>query len=255
MSKLQKAIDRLRRPEGRPVGFVAAVRERPKAMLLGVLVREPDQLKPTVEAGADLVIVHAPEPGAFDAAVAAYRDEKVPIGIWLPHVDEATANGLASAGWDFVVSTLEGTRAGAIDPEKLGHVAVFLDADQVPDAVLRALGPLEVDAVLVKRAAGDFTLRQEAELIRVTTLSGAPLLVIVGHEPTASEIRALRDCGSAAVVLPEGATAEQIAAGQALLRSVGPRKRSRREGAEIALVPSLASLHIHEEDEEEEEEF
>jgi len=253
VSKLQKAIDRLRRPEGRPVGFVATPRERPKAMLLGTLVRDPSQLRPAIEAGADLVIAHAAEPDGFEAALAAYRDDKVPIGIWLPHVDEPLANALAAAGWDFVVSTLEGTRAGAIDPDKLGHVAAFLDTEQVPDAVLRALGPLEVDAVLVKRTAGDFTLRQEAELVRVTTLSGAPLLVVVGHEPSAAEIRALRDCGSAAVILPEGATAEQIASGQALLRAVGPRKRSRREGAEIALVPSLASLHLHEEEEEEEE--
>lgn len=252
MSKLQKAIERLRRPDSRPVGFVATVHTRPKAMLLGVLARGPDQVRAAVEGGADLVIVHSSEPEPFAELVAAQRDGKVPLGIWLPHVDEPTANMLANAGWDFVVSTLDSTSAGAIDAERLGHVAVFLDTETIPDAVFRALGPLEVDAVLVKRTAGEFTLRQEAELIRVTTLSGAPLMVVVGHEPTAAEVRALRDCGSAAIVLPEGATTEQVAAGQALLKAVGPRKRSRREGAEIALVPSLAALHIHENEEEEE---
>lgn len=253
MSKLVKAIERLRRPEGRPVGFVAAPRERPKAMLLGVLARDPAQFATAVEAGADLVIVHAADPSAFVDLVGKHREENVPIGVWLSRVDEAVASSLVAAGWDFVVSTLEGTQAGVIDPEKLGHVVALLETHEVPDAVLRSLGPLEVDAVLVRRSAGEFTLRHEAELVRLTTLSGAPLLVVVGNEPTPAEVRALRDCGSAAVILPEGSSSEQIAAGQALLRSVGPRKRSRREGAEIALVPSLAALHLHEDEEEEEE--
>ncbi len=255
MSKLQQAFERLRKPQTPQIGFTSVPRERPKAMLLGVLARDREQASLALRAGADLVILHTPDVAAAVAVGQELRDGKHPVGVWLPSVDETAVTSLAQAGIDFVACALEHVPAGLIDPDQLGLVVPFLDVENVPDALLRALGPLEVDALLLKRPAGEFTLRQQAELVRLATLSGVPLLVISGNGPSEAEVRALRDSGAGALVLPEGSQPDEIAAAIDLLRRVGPRRRSRREGAEIALVPALSALHghVHEEDDEEEE--
>jgi len=255
VSKLQQAFERLRKPQTPQIGFTPAPRERPKAMLLGVLARDREQASTALRAGADLVIIHTADVAAATAVGRELRDGKHPVGVWLPSIDGPAAAALVEAGVDFVACALEHVPAGVIDPDQLGLVVPFLDLDNVPAALLRALGPLEVDALLLKRPAGEFTLRQQAELVRLATLSGVPLLVISGNGPSEAEVRALRDSGAGALVLPEGSGTEEIAAAVELLRRVGPRKRSRREGAEIALVPALSALHghVHEEEDDEEE--
>jgi hypothetical protein len=61
----------------------------------------------------------------------------------------------------------------------------------------------------------------------------------------------LRDSGVAAVVAPEGTSPEQITALAELLKSVPPPRKPRREGGEIALVPTVVGAEAEEEEEEE----
>ncbi len=97
------------------------------------------------------------------------------------------------------------------------------------------------------------SLAAQIELVRLATLSGTPLLVTVAADVSVSELRVLRDSGASTVVLPETATSEQVVALAERLRAV-PSRKSKREGQDVALVPSVGfgtAEHEHEEEEDE----
>ncbi|MCC6418556.1 MAG: hypothetical protein IT429_10000 [Gemmataceae bacterium] len=248
MSDLQKRIGRVQRREGPRIGFGAVTREQPRAMLLGVSVADAEAARAAVAAGADAVIVRGDVESAA-AVLGALREEKLCAGAHVETLDDTGAERLRAAGCDFVVSTLEGTAATAVDADKMGQVlAMSPDAD---DNTLRAVGSLGLDALFVDRAGLPTTLRGQLELVRLASFSGTPLLVTVAASATPAELRVLRDSGGVMIVPPEGSTAEELQALVARLKAVPAPKRMRRDGQEMALVPSLP--HAAHEDEEVEE--
>jgi hypothetical protein len=170
----------------------------------------------------------------------------------IPSLDDAGAETLRKAGCDFVVTTLAGAVATAVDPEKMGHVVAVVDA--IEDTTLRALGPLGLDGLYIEHTANAMSLAGQLELVRLSSLAGTPLIAAIGGNPTVGELRVLRDSGVAVVVAPEGTTADGLNTLAELLKAVPPPRKPRREGGEIALVPSVVGAEVEEEGEEEEEE-
>lgn len=236
MSELQKRIGRIQRREGPRIGFGAVAREQPRAMLLGVAVTDAKAARAAAAAGADAVIVRGDAQSAA-TVIAALREEKLCAGAQVEALDDAGAERLRAAGCDFVVSTLEGTAATAVDSEQMGQVLAL--AADVDDNTLRALGPLGLDALFVDRAGIPTTLRGQLELVRLASFSGTPLLVTVSGSATPGELRVLRDSGGVMIVPPTGTTTEDLQALVAALKAVPAPKRARRDGQEMALVPSL----------------
>ena len=128
----------------------------------------------------------------------------------------------------------------------MGHVlAVTGDID---DTRLRTLGPLNLEGLFVKRPAGNMTLVQQTDLIRLASLAGAPLLVSSDAGATVAELRVLRDSGAAAIVALEATSQAELKTLGETLRSVPPKAKP-QTGRDMPLVPSMGASHEHEEDE------
>ena len=244
MSELAKRIGRAQRREvSGGMGFAAAKREQPKAMVLAAMVADEKGSKAALDAGADCVLVEAD-----DAAAAAAVIGKLPknaAGAALTTLDEAGASALHDAGCDFVVSTLEGTSSAAVDTDRMGQLVAV--SSEISDTTLRTLNPLGFDALFVEGKPNAPTLAAQLELVRLASLSGLPLAVNVAANASMVELRALRDSGAVVAVAPSGATASEIASLAEALRAVpAPRRQSR--GGDIALVPATAAPAEHEDE-------
>lgn len=245
MSKLSKKIARIQRREGGGFGFGAAQREQPRAMLLGVVVADA-QSAGRSEA-ADVVIVRAKDAAGI---ISAAIDSNATVGAWVDELSEASAESLHKANCDFVVSTLSGTVAAAVDTERMGQVLAPEQA--LDDTTLRALGPLGLDAILIDIDAAKMTLRQQLELVRVASFASTPLIVGVPIDADVSLLRVLRDSGTAIVLAPEGANPEELTKLGNRLREVPSSRRGRENGRDIALVPASTAHHDENDDEPEE---
>ncbi len=252
MSQLQKAITRIQRRESiGGLGFGQARREAPRAMLAGVIANDAAAARALLDAGADIVLVRAKDAAGALKALKAVADGKVCVGVQVSALDVAGAEALHEAKCDFVVSPLESTAAAALDTERMGHV--LSAGPELDDTTLRALGPLGLDALFIEPEASDTSLAGQLALVRLSSFTGTPLLVATTPAATVAELRVLRDSGCAAVVSPGGTTVEQMTQLIANLKAVPAPKKNRREGAEMAIVPSAAQASSEEEDDEEEE--
>ncbi len=252
MSQLQKAISRVQRREGpRSIGFGAASREQPRAMLAGVLAADAAGVTTAIEAGADFVVVHAGTAASAANVVKAAAAKDRCLGALVDKLDEAGAQALKDAGADFAVSSLEGTAATAMDSDRLGHVITAHAG--MEDNTLRALGPLGLDAIYVELTGHLMSVADQLHLLRLASFSGSALLVTVDAAAAVADLRVLRDSGAAGVVAPAGTSKAQMEGLITALKAVPAPKKGRREGADIALVPAAASRRDEGEHEHEEE--
>jgi hypothetical protein len=230
------------------MGFGARSRQEPRAILLGVLAEKGADAKSALEAGADVVVIRASNANAAaEAKAAAGGNSDTALGVWLGDLDDKTAAALAEAGCDFTIGTLDGTVATAVDTERMGQVLVAESA--MDDTTLRALASLGLDALFVEHGKGAMSLADQLQLVRLASFASTPLLVTVSADAPVAELRVLRDSGVAGVLLAAGASKAQIEALSDRLRAV-PARKSRRDGAEMALVPSVAAAGANHEEED-----
>ena len=90
MSQLQKKMQRSQRREGAGIGFGAAVREQPRAMLLLALTANGKDAKAALDAGADVAIVRAAAKSAA-GQLDGVAGEKAAVGVFTEALDEASA--------------------------------------------------------------------------------------------------------------------------------------------------------------------
>ncbi|MBN9494934.1 hypothetical protein J0H33_16540 [bacterium] len=247
MSKLSKKITKIQRRDAGGFGF-GAHREQPRAMLLGVLAEDAAGIKAALEAGADIVIVRGKDPGKAIAAAGATDST---VGAWVESLDAAAADALHEGGCDFVVSALGTTDAAAVDTERMGQVIAQGGDDSLDDTTLRALGPLGLDGIFMEAASGAMTLMQQLELVRVASFASTPLMVTAGVDASIAELRVLRDSGTAAVIVPAGSKAADVAALGERLRQIPSSNRGRENGRDMAIVPSMASHHAEDDEPDE----
>ena len=251
MSRLQKMIARLNKPQGPGIGFGLAAREKPRQMLLAVLAADVKTAKALLAAGADVAIACATDSRAVKSLIEGLAGKDTTVGAWVSAIDATGAEALRAAGCDFVISTLEGTAADAVDSDKMG---VVIAVDGAPeDSTLRALGPLGLDGLFVEHQGGTMTLAGQLELVRLSSFSGSQLLVTISPDATLAGLRVLRDSGAAVVVTPEGTTADQVKGLIERLKDLPPPRKAKREGQEMAIVPAVASSYVEDEGDGEEE--
>lgn len=250
MSELQKKISRIQRREGPRMGFSQAVREQPRAMLLGAFAENGEAALAAHAAGADVIIFSGADVEAVATHALRLKDSKITFGARLGTLGEAGAASLVDQGCDFVISSLGGTAAAAVDTDRMGHV---VEADSsMDDSTLRSLAPLGLDALYVHHTNDEMSLGQQLELVRIASFASTPLFVSAPANTGVSDLRVLRDSGCAVVVLPSSATASDITAfGERLQAVPAPRKGKRESGRDIAIVPtSAAGSHEHEGDDD-----
>ena len=249
MSKLGEALQRKRRGEaGRAMGFGAAARSKERALLLGVLATSASEAADALAAGVDFVTVAATDASAAAEAAKALNGL---IGTEVSSFAAGEVETLKEAGIDFVIAEPEATAAGVADDEDLGLVLAATEGADETD--LRALAPLELDAVLVRETAEGLTLARRISLTRVATLCGAPLLVAVTPAATTTDLGALRETGAGGVVVPGGTTSTALASLIEALEAVPPKSRRNSRRGDFAIVPSGARGDDDDEEREDDE--
>jgi hypothetical protein len=250
MSNLKKAIERSGRREGGQMGFAHVSQAKRKAMLLAAIVEDGAAVTAAAEAGADVALISANDATGAVRELGKASGVKIPVGALLPSLDKAGADALADAKCDFVMSPLGTTRAGALEPGRMGHVISL--GETIDDASLRALGPLGLDAIAVPGRDSALFLEDQLGFVRVAQLSATPLLVRLAAEPDAAELRALRDSGAAIVVAKPGTNAAGLRRLAELLREVPEPRRREGRGPEVALLPALlGGGHDHDDEDDE----
>ena len=248
MSQLQKTISRLQRREGPGIGFAPVHRDQPKAMALVATVGNAQEGKTALDAGADAVLFQA---GSASIAAGAMKDvtgPRVAAGAALPVLSVKDAETLAEAGCDFVVSPLETTDSAAVDTERMGHLVNV--SGNIEDNTLRSLGPLGLDALFVQRSAGSMKLGEQLGLVRIASFAATGLMVTVPNTIEVADLRVLRDSGVVAIVAGSGASAEDLKGLVDRLKAVPPPRKGKREGNDIAIVPSSRAGGEHDHDDD-----
>lgn len=235
MSQLQKRIQRLQRRDGPAIGFGRVTREHPRAMALIATAKTAAEAKASIDE-ADAVIIDAGDAAAAAKVMEGIATEKLAVGALLPSLSEADAATLRKAKCDFVISPLETTDSTAVDTEKMGQAVRA--SQEMEDTTLRAIGPLGFDGLFIERAGGAMTLAQQLGLVRIASFASTGLIVTVGIDASAGELRVLRDSGALAVVAPAGSSPEDLKKLSETLKAVPAPKKGKREGTDIALVPS-----------------
>ncbi len=247
MSNLQKKIGQLGKP-GRPsMGFTPVARDKPRAILLGVFVADAAAAAKAIEGSADVAIIKGKSAEEALAGLADVSKGKS-IGVQLGSLTAAEATKLKDAGCDFVISPLESTESAAVDEEAMGHIVVV--EESLDDTTLRALGPMNFDALLTEIDTKGLSLGNQLKIVRMTTLASTALIVPVAATASVDELRVLRDSGVVVVIAPEKTGADKLKALGETLKAVPPPRKARREGADIALVPSMGAGKSEEEDDD-----
>ena len=239
MSQLQKRIQRLQRRDGPAIGFGRVTREHPRAMALIATAKTAAEARAALDAEADAVIVDAGDASAAAKAMEGVATDKLAVGALLTSLTESDAETLRKVKCDFVISPLDTTDSAAVDTEKMGQ-AVRAN-QEMEDNTLRAIGPLGFDGLYVPRTPGAMTLAQQLGLVRLASFASTGLIVTVDATATVGELRVLRDSGTFAVVAPAGTSADDLKKLSETLKAVPAPKKGKREGNDIALVPSSSS--------------
>jgi hypothetical protein len=205
-------------------------------MALVATAKSSSEAKAAIDAEVDAVIIDAGDAVAATKAMDGIATEKLAIGALLPSLSEADATALRKAKCDFVISPLDTTDSAAVDTEKMGQA--IRASQEMEDNTLRAIGPLGFDGLFVQRTAGAMTLGQQLDLVRLASFASTGLIVTVEASATVGELRVLRDSGALAVVAPAGASSDDLKKLSETLKAVPAPKKGKREGNDIALVPS-----------------
>lgn len=189
----------------------------------------------------DLAAVAAAARAIVDAipGLAFAADAAIPAGL---------PDRLAGVGIDFVVASVQRAPASLLNVESIARVPL-IDASQ-PAGMLRALGEMKIDAVVVgpprrRRAAADLTVfdlmhyRQVAEFVR------QPVLLRAEQTIQADDLQAIRDLGIEGIVLPLASLADAAATLTAFRDAIGKikitRHPERADGGVFLPRPSVAT--------------
>ena len=220
----------------------------PPIQSMGFMIAKPEQARPKIQLVVSVtggkLKTQLKEPAEADALLfsntAVSVNEKI-TGMWLSKGDTEEVEKSIKAGVDFVILPVSGE---VLQPDKkLGKIIQI--AESISDIMLRTVGELPVDAVLLsesKESSLALTWKRLMLIRRFTGLAGKPLLVEVLPTITETEFQAIWDAGVSGVIINVDAEQAEDAAGN--LRKIieklsFPSKRKLEKN--MAIVPVVAS--------------
>ena len=148
------------------------------------------------EQGADLLLLDDADRSRLKRAL---KDAPGPaLGVEVNTLDSDAAAKLQKAGADFAVIATA-AEAAALLEEKLGFVLAL--GDEPSDMTLRSLRELPVEALIAPALEQPLTINGQLELIRISSLSGKPLLTQVAGDVPEDRLRVLRDAGVVGIIV------------------------------------------------------
>ncbi|HEV8637661.1 MAG TPA: hypothetical protein VG370_25865 [Chloroflexota bacterium] len=268
-SALVRRLREAARAKERSIGF-ARERETEPSPAAVVLLAEVGGLDPAaagraVAAGAASVLFAvdaeaasrlARDGGAAKTAIDACGKAVAGVAV----VAEAwtlsgLADGLARAGFDYVVADVDGAPAWLLTTEGLACVARVEETAQTT-GLLRALGDLQIDAILAGRtkpalAATGLSLLDLMSYRHVIECVRQPVMIAADASVEPEDIQALRDLGVVGIMVP-GANADRLAAFGGAIANV-KAGRVAGTGGPAVVLPRVAIGQGREAEEEEED--
>ena len=224
MGKLADALKERRQSRQRRLGFGAPTQERPPEMLLGTV---------GLVDGADFCLALT----ELEAAAAAESDTAL-WGARLVVLTPESAASAKAAGASFVSFVLDDARADAMLDEEIDYIIRLLNVD-VDESGARALGSLRPAMIGVEALELPLSASDIIQLRRLAMFAAAPISVTTTAEISAGDIQALRDSGVSALLLSEGATAEEVAAVKQRIAEL-PERKSKRDDEARPLIPTIS---------------
>jgi hypothetical protein len=231
MSKFIERLQQVMTPPVQSMGFMTAKAQHNKPKMQLVLSVNGSKAKTQVKdvVGADALLFSN---GVIDGGETA-------AGMQLLKGDADEVEKAVKAGADFVVLPLSGD---VLAPDKkLGKILQI--EDSVPDIMLRTVGDLPADAVLLiedKENSLALTWQRLMLIRRFAALSGKPLLIEVLPGVNETGLQQIWDAGvSGVVVRVDAEQAEAVAAGlrQIIEKLTFPSKQ--KNGKNMAIVPAV----------------
>lgn len=226
MGKLADAIRQRRRRSQRRLGFGAAREGGGRTMLIATAGH--------VE-GAEVCLLDAP-------------DEGVPA-LWGLDADDFDADGRKAAieqGAAFFAFGSASADGAVLLADRAVDLVLRLDAEYSDDE-LAAFGTLRPTLAVAPNPEFPLSVPAVAGLRRIVSRVGAPLAVILGAEVSDADLELLRDSGAAGLMMPPGATPEDVRVLAERLEALPERKPDARVDAS-PLVPQLAGDQDEEDD-------
>jgi hypothetical protein len=260
MSKLIEKLERVSEGRGQPFGFGAAI-NRVKTLPLVVIATLPEGDARAAAAAAaakvDAVLVTGAAPRKADAIPAKLMSEMpdTPWGVSLDSVTRDDMERLAGAGCDFVVFSVAGSQAAALNVENPGKV-LRIDPS-LDENLARTISRLPVDAVLLQPAGdgkGGLTVEQLMAYEWLLAVSGKYPVAAMPPGMPVEDIESLWGLGVVAVAadLAVSDPAERLSRIREALEKL-PAKRRRSKGRFTATLPVATGTPSAEPPDEEEE--
>lgn len=261
MSRFIDKLNKISKVTHQPLGFKRAEAAPPKPKIQLVVSLAGKDITSLAEQvnEADAVLVHICRSISKPLEKLAQALPDILKGVWLENSAKVDVEDMIKAGGDFLVFPADSSLT-AIQNEEVGKI-LEVEAS-LSDGMIRAIGGLPVDAVLMKdelKEGHSLSWQNLLSFQRVADLAMKPLLVLVGSDVSADELQALWKAGTDAIVIE--VTKEQSPGKVKELRQLIdslifqlPRRRQKTE----AILPRSGGLTSlppsHEEEEEEEDE-
>lgn len=252
MSKFIEKLKNSTKIAPEPIGFRSSVvRSKPKISLVAYI---PSSMKISADsiAGADaaLVTIEEVKPGPELMKELGESIQNIPWGLWLK--DQMPEDFTESIDPDFLVFPLDTPLLNLRD--KTGKILeIGLSAGE---GVLRAIGDLPENAVLINEKPEKLTWRFLAQVQRIDNLVSKSLLVNIPPSIEINNLQMLWNAGADGIVVDASAGEATIKELRQLIDKAEfplPRK-SRRAEVTLASIPIKSTDREEEEGEEEEEE-
>jgi hypothetical protein len=218
----------------------------PPVQSMGFMTAKTEQARPKIQLVVNVtggkLKTQAIEPVEADAllfsSAALSVNEKI-TGMWLSKGDAEEVEKAVNTGIDFVILPVSGE---VLPPDKkLGKIIQI--ENSISDIMLRTVGELPVDAVLLSESQESslaLTWKRLMLIRRFAGLAGKPLLVEVMPTITETEFQAIWDAGVSGVIINVDAEQVEDAAGN--LRKIIEKlsfPSKRKLGNNMAIVPAV----------------
>jgi hypothetical protein len=256
MSRLIDKLNRVRKEDPRPIGFMVnqSASEKSRMQLIALVTAESLSY---LSASADAAVIAITRADDVDTLEEACQIKNgVPAGGWLKSANNTVLKKLLGAPCDFVAFPASAP-ASVTQKEKLGRV-LEVDAS-LNEGLLRTANDLPVDAVLVsgEGEANNLTINRLMFIQRLIYLVNKPVLVPIPANLAGPDLQALWDMGVCGLVyeITDEKTGEKLAELRKAIDKLNP-PAFRKKPKMIATLPRQqegAPQPPPEEDGEEEE--
>ena len=250
---MSKLVDKLHHfSESSPqMGFRPAIsKSAAPTMLLIAGIRSKDiNETETIASSIDAGLIFEPVEGGKLRQIAEAMGN-TPVGMFLGEKSNLEVAEIDASDGDFIVFDMKAP-IETLETKELGKflaVEMSLGYD-----LLRAIGGLEIDGVLIVNREPTITIEHLLFCRRFGALMTKPLLMEVAPSVTRSEINGLWEAGIDGIVASPGQPPEQLSRLREVIADL-PRRRERGRGEIGVALPHYGGMPVEEEEEEEEEE-